>query len=199
MHVVHIASTAHTGLTPLASITPGAISAPRPPQSSSGKVGETNHFRKQGGWIGEGGPSKEAGFRKHCLGTALGARVGQGTHAQRSPWRGKGCRTCSFRKEHGAQALGELLGGVMRWGAGASWCCLGRGLKYGEGNSGMQNECAQALGKHTIARAQTPLTPAKPLALHVHGRWCSWSLGRVPDGELPLAPPRHMGSQGLPS
>lgn len=51
MHVVHSASTAHTGLAPLASITPGATSVPGLPQSSSGKVGESNHFREQGGWI----------------------------------------------------------------------------------------------------------------------------------------------------
>lgn len=123
------------------------------------------------------------------MGAALGARVGWGTHARGSPLQGdKGCGTCSWRKGCGAQALGELLGGGgVRWGGGRHRELLSEkgGLKYGEGNVRMRDERARAVGKHAAAGAQGPPSPAEPLAPHVHGCWCPWSLGLVPAGRLP--------------
>lgn len=103
-----------------------AASAPGPLRSHLEKGGEASHSGRQGGCLGQGEPSEEAGFGKHCLGAALGARVGRGAHARRSPWGSKGWGTCFLRKGCGAQALGELLGGCDGVGAGAGSCSRGR-------------------------------------------------------------------------
>lgn len=53
----------------------------------------------------------------------------------------KGHGTCSLRKGHRGQALGELLG--VQWGGEL---LLGRGGTQIWGNVKMQDECAQAIG-----------------------------------------------------
>lgn len=112
----------------------------------------------------------------------------------------------------GTRAVGPALGGrdvghrhlgsCWGWGrcdgvgAGAGSCFRRKGgLKYGEGNVGMRDERARAVGKHAAAGAQGPPSPAEPLAPHVHRCWCPWSLGLVPAGGLPqhLRAPRAAG------
>lgn len=90
---------------------------------------------------------------------------------------GKGCGTCSLRKGRRAQALGELLGGATGWGQAWGAALGERELKYGEGNVGMQDEHARAVGEHAAAGAQGTLAAAEPLAPHIHGCWCHRSLG----------------------
>lgn len=73
----------------------------------------------------------------------------------------------------------------MGWGQVQGATLEERGLKYGDGNIGMQDEHARAVGKHAAAGAYGPPAPAEPLAPHVHGCWCHWSLGQVPARGLP--------------
>lgn len=73
----------------------------------------------------------------------------------------------------------------MGWGQVQGATLEERGLKYGDGNIGMQDEHARAVGKHAAAGAHGPPAPAEPLAPQVHGCWCHWSLGQVPARGLP--------------
>lgn len=160
--------------------------APGAPWSSLGKGGKASCSEGQGGWLRQGDL-----LRRQVLGhAAWELLLGPGWDGAHmlggSPWAGQGLWDLHF--EEGAWGTGTwgVAVGCDGLGAGAGSYSEENGLKYGDGNIGMQDEHARAMGKHAAAAAQGPPVPAELLAPHVHGCWCHWSLGQVPARGLPL-------------
>lgn len=84
----------------------------------------------------------------------------------------------------GTGTWGVAGGGAMGWGQ-AQGAALGEGgLKHGEGDVGMQNECAQAMRKHSSGGTGTPC-PSRATCTMRPWVLVSPVLGLSPAGGLP--------------